>query len=67
MEYNADRDYLEHYKDVSRILRELGWKEERQSHPSFAGHEKISSIFTKDGYAVYVLYGCEEDVKDEIL
>ena len=31
------------------------------------GVDSMKAIFTKNGYALYILYGCEEDVKDELL
>jgi hypothetical protein len=41
----------------------LGWQEGKAT----IIRRKISVTFTKDGYGMYVLFGCEEDIRDEIL
>lgn len=67
MEYSSDVEFYGTYKEIAEALKKDGWQENKEYKPIYAGHNKISVLFTKNGFGLYLLYGCEKDVKDEIL
>jgi hypothetical protein len=62
-EFNSDQEFFGNYLNTRVMLLKAGWKEGNPKKTK----DKISTIYTKDGYAIFVLYGCEEDIKNEIL
>ena len=62
MEFSADQEYSSNYLGVRDSLTSKGWKEGK---PKKDGRV-ISVLFTKDGYGMFILYGCEEEIKDEV-
>jgi len=62
-EFSADQEFYDNYMKVRNILLSQGWKEGKPSKDE----KMITNLFTKDGFGIYILYGCEEEVKDEIL
>ena len=62
-EFDADNEFFGNYVTTKACLIKQGWKEGK---PKF-DNRVISVLFTKNGYSMYVLYGCEEDIKEEIL
>jgi len=63
MEFSADKEFFGNYLSIRDILVQQGWKEGKPNRDN----RVISVMFTKDGYAMYVVYGCEEEIKNEIL
>lgn len=59
----SDKEFYGVYLKTRDTLINMGWKEEKPVRTK----DKISCMFTKDGYALYTLYGCEETVRDEVL
>ncbi len=63
MEFNADKEFYGNFLNLRELLLKDGWKEESNKRD-----KKITtSLLTKNGFAIHVIYGCEENVKDEIL
>ena len=62
-EFNSDKEFYGLYSQVRDNLIHRGWKEGKAT----VIKRKISAMFTRDGYGMYVLFGCEEDIKSEIL
>lgn len=62
-EFSSDREYYGHYLKIREGLIKQGWKEGKSN----VDKKSISVLYTKDGYGIYVLYGCEEEIKNEIL
>ena len=62
-DFNSDGEFAANYIALHAFLKSKGWKATTKALES----RKVSMLFTKDGYGVYVLYGCEEDIKEEIL
>lgn len=62
-EFSSDREYYGNYLSVRDTLIKQGWKEGK----SRMDRKTISILYTKDGYGLYILYGCEEEIKSEIL
>lgn len=62
-EFNADKEYYSEYLVASGALTKEGWKSGKTERTP----RTISTIFTKNGMAVYFLFGCEEDIKNEFL
>ena len=63
MEFSADKEFYGNYLNIRNDLLRLGWKE---NTPKKDGRT-ISVLFTRDGYGIYLLYGCEEEIRNEIL
>jgi hypothetical protein len=63
MEFNADAEFSGVYLQAREALMRVGWKE---SHTKREGRV-ISTLMSKDGYGIFLLYGCEEEIKDEII
>jgi len=63
LEFSSDKEFYGLYYQVRDNLVHLGWREGKATIIK----RKISVMFTKDGYGMYVLFGCEGDIKDEIL
>lgn len=61
--YSADQEFFGNYFKIRDELKRIGWKELKP----LRDRDKVCTLFTKDGYAVYVMYGCEEDIKNELL
>lgn len=61
-EFSSDKEFYLNYLTVRGFLLKQGWEEVK---PKKEGRV-ISSLFTKDGYGMYLLYGCEEEIKDDI-
>ena len=59
----SDKEFYGVYLNARDVLIKDGWKEENPTRTK----DKISCIFTKNGFAIFFLYGCEENVKNEIL
>lgn len=62
-EFSSDREYYGHYLKVRDTLLKQGWKEGK----SKIDRRTISILYTKEGYGLYLLFGCEEEIKSEIL
>ena len=63
MEYSADKEYYKKFLHAYYALEQNGWK----TMKSERSNKICTSFLTKDGFAIYLLYGCEKDVKDELL
>jgi hypothetical protein len=61
MEFSADQEYSGHYLEVMNALSNAGWKSKENKREG----RVISSLFTKNGYGIFVLFGGEEEIKDE--
>ena len=59
----SDKEYYDKYFAVKKILEEAGWISGKQTR----GRDTISSIMSKDGFAIHLLYGCEDTIKNELL
>ena len=59
----SDREFYGEYLNLRVALLKMGWKEEKPTRTK----DKVSCIFTKNGFAVYFLYGCEESIRDEVI
>jgi len=62
-EFSSDKEFYLNYLTVRGFLLKLGWEEKKPQKEN----RVISSLFTKDGYGLYILYGCEEEIKDDVL
>jgi hypothetical protein len=62
-EFSSDREFYGTYLNARETLVKAGWREGSTKKTK----TNISTLFHKDGYAIFVLYGCEEDIKNEIL
>ena len=62
-EFSSDKEFYSNYLLVRDSLLKQGWIE---AHPK-RDDRVISSLFIKDGYGMHILYGCEEEIRDEIL
>jgi hypothetical protein len=59
----SDHEFYGVYLKTRDMLINMGWKEEKPTRTK----DKISGIFTNAGLAIYVLYGCEETIRNEVL
>jgi hypothetical protein len=62
VEFSSDREFYSNYLQVRDNLIKQGWKENSPKRDK----RTITTLFTKDGYGIYVLYGCEEEIKNEV-
>ena len=62
-EFSADSEFYGNYLKIRESLVSLGWQE---TNPKIQ-RRIISAIFTKDGYATCLIFGCEEEVKNEVI
>jgi hypothetical protein len=62
-EFSADKEFFSNYLTIKELLIANGWKE---THP-IADKRSIASLYIKNGYGLYILYGCEEEIKNELL
>lgn len=62
-EFNADKEYYNEYLIASGALAKEGWKRDKSERSK----KTISTLFIKNGMAIWLLFGCEEDIKNEIL
>jgi len=62
-EFSSDREFYGGFLPIKDVLNKLGWKEKKPT----IDRRKISAIFEKNGYSIYMLYGCKEDVENELL
>lgn len=63
MEFSADKEFYETYLAVRGSLIKQGWKETKAERED----RTVTGFFTKNGYGIYLIYGCEEEIKHEIL
>ena len=63
-EFNADSEFYGNYLKFVELFNKIGWK---QTGVPNLKSRKLEGLFIKDGLAIYILYGCEEDIKEEIL
>ena len=63
MEFSVDKEFYGNYLKIRNDLIHLGWKEDKPKRDG----RTISVLFTKEGYGMYILYGCEEEIRNEIL
>ena len=63
-EFSSDSEFYGNFSELVDSFNKNGWK--LSGTPGRSGR-KVSCLFIKDGYAVYGLYGCEEDVREEVL
>jgi hypothetical protein len=61
-EFNSDKEYCDHYLSIVDGLQKMGWKEGKR----IKNKRKVSTLFTKNGYGAYILFGCEEELKNEL-
>ena len=59
----SDKEFYGVYLETRDALITNGWHEEKPTRTK----DKISCMFIKNGFALYVLYGCEESIRDEVL
>ena len=66
-EFDSDKEFFGEYLHINDSLKKLGWKDKK--HPSAQDLQRrvMPCLYTKNGMALYVLYGCEESIKEEIL
>ena len=66
-EFDSDSEFFGEYLHVNDCLKKLGWKDTK--HPSAQDLQKkvVPCLYTKNGMAVYVLFGYEESIKEEVL
>ena len=62
-DYNSDKEFYDNFSGARKALLLAGWKENK---PVIEG-EVLTSVFTKNGYSMFVMYGCREDIDNEIL
>lgn len=63
MEFNSDKEYWDAFMEIRSTLISKGWiqtKADRKNKP-------ISMIVSKGGYSAYILFGCDEEIKNEII
>jgi hypothetical protein len=61
MEFSADAEFSGVYLQAREALMKVGWTESKTKREG----RVISTLMVKEGYGIFLLYGCEEEVKDE--
>jgi hypothetical protein len=59
----SDQEFYKTYLDTRELLRRNGWVEFKSKRDK----KILSTTLKKNGYSIFLLYGCDEDVKNEIL
>ena len=59
----SDQEFYSTYLKEREALLKNGWKETNSKRDK----RILSATFKKNGYSMFVLYGCDEDVKNELL
>jgi hypothetical protein len=62
-EFNADKEYYSEYLAARAAIETKGWKADKTNRT----RSSISTLFTKNGMGIWMLFGCEEDVRNELL
>lgn len=66
-EFEADKEFFGEYLHINDNLQKLGWKNSKNPSAEDLQRRVIPCLYTKNGLAVYILFGCEEDIKEEVL
>lgn len=59
----SDQEFYKTYLDARELLRKDGWVEFKSKRDK----KTLSTTLKKNGYSIFLLYGCDEDVKNELL
>jgi hypothetical protein len=59
----SDQEFYKTYLDTRELLRRNGWVEFKSKRDK----KILLTTLKKNGYSIFLLYGCDEDVKNEIL
>ena len=63
MEFSADKEFYDTYLAAREALIKQGWKQVKTERED----RTVTALFSKNGYGIYLIYGCEEEIKHEIL
>jgi len=59
----SDQEYYNTYLSARSLFLKDGWEESKPRRDK----RTLSVMFKKNGYSMFLLFGCDEDVKNELL
>ena len=62
-DFSSDKEFFRDASYIHQALEQAGWKKEK----SKIENRMIIAYYTKNGYGISLIYGCNEDVKKELL